>query len=233
MISVAVVEDQEKDRNEMSKALSEYQHLHNVVFEVKYFKDGLDFLGDKNFFDMVFLDIELPYMNGIKVAKKYRENNKNSILIFVTNMGKLAIQGYEVDATDFIVKPLRVPVFLTKMEKYVSIAKSKQKKSLLLHTKSADIFVNINDIRLIEVAEHKVYFYTANQTYEVWGTLKLYVSEMPPEEFVLCNSGCMVNLKYVESIGADTITCNGKVISLSRAKRKNVIEAATKYMLNK
>lgn len=75
-------------------------------FDIRRFKDAVDFISDKMSFDLIFLDIEMPYMSGMELAKHIREYNKVSVIIFVTNMKQYAVNGYEVGALDFVVKPV-------------------------------------------------------------------------------------------------------------------------------
>ncbi len=56
-------------------------------------------------YDIVFMDIELPGINGMEAAHRLREIDQQVILIFVTNMAQFAVKGYEVDALDYIIKP--------------------------------------------------------------------------------------------------------------------------------
>lgn len=85
---------------------------------VTTFGDGLDFLeGYRPVYDIVLLDIELPYMDGLEVARRLRELDPVVLIVFITNMAQYAIRGYEVDALDYMVKPVTYFEFALKMKK--------------------------------------------------------------------------------------------------------------------
>jgi DNA-binding LytR/AlgR family response regulator len=92
----------------LSTYVSEYLNLIGEKFTLSLYERGLNFLDDfKKLFNVVFLDIEMPVMNGLEVSKKLRELDANVSIIFVTNFGSLAINGYDVQALDFLVKPVK------------------------------------------------------------------------------------------------------------------------------
>jgi DNA-binding LytR/AlgR family response regulator len=108
MLNIAIVDDNQDDRTRLSTYVSEYLNLICEKFTLSLYERGLNFLDDfKKLFNVVFLDIEMPVMNGLEVSKKLRELDANVSIIFVTNFGSLAINGYDVQALDFLVKPVK------------------------------------------------------------------------------------------------------------------------------
>jgi DNA-binding LytR/AlgR family response regulator len=108
MLNIAIVDDNQDDRTRLSTYVSEYLNLIGEKFTLSLYERGLNFLDDfKKLFNVVFLDIEMPVMNGLEVSKKLRELDANVSIIFVTNFGSLAINGYDVQALDFLVKPVK------------------------------------------------------------------------------------------------------------------------------
>ena len=103
MINIAIVEDDINYQNTLKVFLERYKQERNEEYKIDIFSNALNFLDEKKFYNIIFLDIEMPFMNGIEAAKKIRETNKNSTIIFITNIAKYAVKGYEVDAMDFLI----------------------------------------------------------------------------------------------------------------------------------
>ena len=108
MISVAIIEDEDKEMDNIVGALKRYEQEENVNFRLTVFRDAELFLTNyKPVYDIVFMDIMLPGMDGMQAAQRLRKFDESVSLIFLTNMAQFAIKGYEVSAVDFIVKPFR------------------------------------------------------------------------------------------------------------------------------
>lgn len=109
MIRVAEVEDDEKDYENYIACLNKYKEENEgVEVDTTWFKTSEQFLSTftKNKFDIIFMDINLGESNGIEISKKIREIDDETIIIFVSNLAQYAVEGYEVEAMDFIVKPM-------------------------------------------------------------------------------------------------------------------------------
>jgi DNA-binding LytR/AlgR family response regulator len=107
MIRIAIVEDDRHDREALKKCLNRYEKENQVKFTVTEFQDGEDIVTDYTAsYDLIILDIEMAFLNGMKAAEKIRELDTNVIIIFITNMPQYAIQGYKVNALDYILKPI-------------------------------------------------------------------------------------------------------------------------------
>ena len=106
VVEIAIVEDQRQEADILKKLLSDYAATHDREFAVEWFDEPKKFLDAfDGKFDLVFLDIQMPDINGMDVARKIRERDTDVIIVFVTNMIQYAVEGYSVQASDFIVKP--------------------------------------------------------------------------------------------------------------------------------
>lgn len=109
MLRVAVAEDNPKDRERLLSFLKKYGEEKDVQIEVAEYTDGSELLDQyRPCYDVIFLDVEMPQMDGMKAAEKIRETDEEVILIFITNMAKYAIRGYEVQALDYVLKPVKL-----------------------------------------------------------------------------------------------------------------------------
>lgn len=121
IINIAVVEDEQQQILNYQNYLDRFQKERKITVKTHYFNDGLFFLEQyhQNEFDIVLMDIAMPQMNGLETAKRLRTVDKNVCLIFITTLAQYAIKGYEVDALDFLIKPVRFDLFSIKLEKAI------------------------------------------------------------------------------------------------------------------
>lgn len=120
MINVAIVEDEQEAVEYLSDCLHRYGEKTGETFSFTHFPEPITFLEKyKPVYDLVFMDIRMPMMDGMQAAKKLREADTSVLLVFVTRMGDYAIQGYDVGATAFIKKPISYFDFEMKMKRII------------------------------------------------------------------------------------------------------------------
>ena len=104
VIRVAIVEDDREARESLRACLGWIAEKDRQQFRVSEFPSGTAFLGNyEPDYDLVFMDIEMPGMDGMETARALRKMDASVLLIFVTNMAQYAIAGYEVDADGNII----------------------------------------------------------------------------------------------------------------------------------
>ena len=112
MRNVAVIEDEKSASDALGQHLKRYGAETGEEFKIYVFPDAETFLQNyKADYDVVFMDIELPGMNGMTAARELRKLDGKVVLVFVTNMSQFAVGGYEVGAFDFILKPVNYSSF--------------------------------------------------------------------------------------------------------------------------
>ena len=133
MIRIAIVEDDREHALRLENALKKYADEHKLTLQICVFYNVISFLeqyaGD---YEIVFMDIMMPMMNGMDASRMLREKDENVMLIFVTSMGQYAIRGYEVSASDFIVKPVEYPSFALKFTRALSKLPKKEDRDVLI-----------------------------------------------------------------------------------------------------
>lgn len=122
LINIAIVEDTREDLNSLKELLIRYGQENNIEFKINEFSDSYTFLDLYTpTYDLIFLDIELGNENGIDIARKLRAKDSDVIIIFETNIAKFALNGYEVEAFDYMLKPLNYSALSMRLTKAMTI----------------------------------------------------------------------------------------------------------------
>ena len=132
MYHIAIVEDEKDFSAQLVEYLEQYKKEHGVELQVSVFPDGESILKDyQPLYDAVFLDIQLPGIDGMQTAEVIRGMDEEVVLMFITNMAQYAISGYAVEALDFVMKPVDYYMFAIKVGR---VLKRVQKKERQQHT---------------------------------------------------------------------------------------------------
>lgn len=233
MIKIAIIEDNDQDANSLISEITKYSKENKIEIEYKRFTNPIMFLDKyEPGFDVVFFDIMMPLMNGIDASKKLRVLDEEIIIIFLTSLAQFAIEGYSVQALDYIIKPLNYFDFAMKFSRVVTKIKQKQNNSIILKTKQGSKVINIKEIVYIESVGHNlVYHLLNNDTLEERNSLKNVETKLGQFHFSRCNSCYLVNLKYITSISGYTCYLDNFEITISQPRKKQFLEEFNNYLL--
>lgn len=174
----------------------------------------------------------MPGINGIDAAKELREIDESVTLIFVTNMANLAVKGYEVEALDFIIKPVKYDSFAMKMDRAMKVVKGKKSVDISIRVDRSLKIISASKITYIEVIHHTLVYHTQEGVIKSRGTLEVLEKQLEKENFVRCNACYLVNMKYITEVSGDDVMVAGCTIKISRAKKKSFMQAFTNYLGN-
>ncbi len=234
---IAIVEDETGPRDSILRYLEQFQKENSYFsYESESFPSGESFLVAEasDSFDLVFLDIELEGMNGFEMAKKLRETDKNINIIFVTNLSQYAINGYEVDAMDFCLKPLSYPDFVMKMNKAIRrFTRDGDAKIIKTDIYGRTAIIQAKNILYVEIVKHYLTYHLSNGTdVVVRGSMKEASQELSLPGFYRTNSCYIVNMKHIEYITKDDVVIRGNhnPLPISRARKSEFLDAFACYI---
>lgn len=230
-MNVAIIEDEKTESDRLIDYLQRYGREHSVKFNINVYKNGLDFMdGFKPVYDIVFMDIQMPVMDGMKTAEKLRTIDGECCLIFVTNIAAMAIRGYDYNAMFYLVKPLSYSVFAFKFDRVIAQIQKHKDDSIILNVIGSLIKLSMSSIYFVEVVRHDRIYHTAEGDFKVYGTLLDAEKDLPSESFVRCNACYLINLKYVTEITGDEVCVAGHKLKMSRSKKSAFQKALFDYM---
>lgn len=227
----AIIDDEKKATALIETYITEFVTENHFEIQTRVFNNPVEFLESyTKDYDLVFLDVEMPGLNGIETAKELRHMDSNVVIMFITNMAQYAIHGYEVEAVDYVLKPLSYADFAMKVQKALRYIARNEDANVKLCTKDGMIHLSVSDIYYIEVRSHYLIYHTTREEYMVRGVMKETEEQFAKYHFARCSHGYLINLKYVQSVNGNIVTVAGEEITLSRSKKNDFMEAFARYI---
>lgn len=231
MVKVAVVDDEQKELDILCDFFKKLQSEVCEEIMVRTFTSGEEVLaGYDDSFDMICLDIDMSGKTGMEAAREIRRKDEQVIILFITNMAQMAIQGYEVRALDFIVKPVSYYSFSMKLRGAVNIIKKRKKRNILLQTAGGIQKISTDQLYYAEVNGHYLSYHTLQGVFKQKASLKELEDKLEGLSFKRCNNCYLVNLKYVDCVNKDDIRIAGEWLKISRPRKREFLQALANYM---
>lgn len=220
MIKVAVCDDEAHIREKLTSIIKEYFYEEKRAVWIADFKTGAGLLKANIRFDIIFLDIEMPNMNGIETAKKLRNWDVNSKIIYVTNYDKYKTCAYKVHAFDYISKPVRensIYEVLREAVRYLDHASEKQRYAF--KTEEGIVTLELDDIYYFEYLSRKVIINSSKGKYTATYSLKELYEKFSKYNFESPHKSFIINMLHIKSIkGFDIYLENEIVIPLAQKR---------------
>lgn len=232
-IRVAIVEDNLNNARKLEEFLERYQKENHFAIQVQCFLNGEAFL--KNFrknWELILLDIEMPGMSGLETAKRIRTEDKGAEIIFVTNIAEYAMEGYQYEASDYILKPLNYSEFYMKIGKILGKIDRQKSEYLVLENRSKLSRIRLSSIIYVETRGHYLIFHTTEETIETTGCGNLgeVEEQLKDKGFYRCSHSALVNLQYVYDIADVCILKDRTRIPISRGRKKEMKARMMKFL---
>lgn len=236
---IAIIEDVLTEAEKLRGFIRQYCGENGLSAEVDLYHSSAEFL-DKfhRQYDVLFFDIELSHneADGMQAAHIVRSQDEDCTIVFVTNLAKYAIEGYQVNAQDFILKPINYEGFKFRFDavtrRFANLDSGEH--SILVKSKGSYYKLKVKDIYYICIINHICYFYgtfsegddASHLTcYETWMQLNTAQKEIDSDKFVKCSPSYLINIDKVNKIEKNAVVVGATSLPLSRNKKKDVVLA--------
>lgn len=231
IIKIAIIEDEKEYFEKVKEYILKFMAEKNECCEIYYFSSASKFLEKEDFYNFIFLDIDLKEkINGMELASIIRQKDQNVIIYFVTNLAQYAINGYEVGAMDYILKPISYPSFSMKLNRGFNVYKNKSRYSIIVSTRNGQVLIDSQNLIYVEVSNHRLTYHTNEGEVSATGTLKGLMEKLKDQPFSLCNQCYLVNLSFVKRIVENTVLVGEKYLQISSPKKKSFISDLNDYL---
>ncbi|MGN0708297.1 MAG: LytR/AlgR family response regulator transcription factor [Faecalibacterium sp.] len=224
-MKVAIVEDDAVECQRMREHLRSYAQTRGLLIEAQCFVDGEEIIrqGTGNL-DIILMDIQMQKMDGMTAARLIRETNSRVVLIFVTSMVTYALQGYRVDALDFLVKPVEYSLLQSALDR--AGARLEQTAPHYINVRIGKELHHVDIRRLLyaEAQDHKLLLQTEAGPLVCAGSIRALEKALEPESFFRCHAAFLVNLDRVERLDGSDVVLGEHRVPVSKHRRKQLLE---------
>lgn len=232
MYRILIVEDDNATADKLRACIERYAEEHGLEVLATRLASALDLPERAADADLVFLDIELPQINGMDAALELRRHNATTLIIFVTNLAQYAVKGYQANALDFVVKPFTYYDLALRLDRAVQVLQQRGTRRLAVHTREGTRLFSASDLVFLDTQRHDVVYHLADgTTFSVRGSLKGVWDTLGGAPFLRISSGCIINMAHVRGLrDAEVTLSTGDVVWMSRANKKRCLEEITRYL---
>lgn len=230
MLRIAVCDDEPVYLNKITGLLRELLRNHGISFyKIDTYLSGKNFIqSDIPFaYDVIFLDINMPEMDGLEVARRIRQRSQDILLVFVTTFIDYAMDGYRMNAIRYLLKDMleeSLPECVEAIVHKLSLQACERQYNFMEGEKK----IAVDSIMYVESRMHKLLFYIMEQKptqYSLYGKLDDMEAEFLNAGFLRIHKSYLINIKYIESISNYKVYLkNNMMLPIPREKFQQVRE---------
>lgn len=219
MLRIAICDDEWAQIEMLRNFLLRISFRLNMDMKISTFTHGEQLIEsyDTNAgFEIIFLDIRLPGMNGVEVAKQIRQKDKRALVVFVSGRADYILKGYEARAFRYILKPASEDAIFDVMNKALLEMQGDEASGLRFKEKGEDVKVDLGDILYFEAQNHKINLICSNTTHNFYGRIGELEKRLSDKGFVRCQKGYLVNASRIRRIRrTEVLLDNGSILPMS------------------
>ena len=232
MIKFAICDDEPLMAQALAGHLADYMKEKSMTaYSVSNFSDGRTLLESAGSFDVIFLDIQMEQPDGMETARLLRRRGDHSLLVFVTVLKELVFDAFQVEAYDYLLKPLDSARFKQTMNRVLRSLEQRTAEDIVIQRGTGCEVVLLSDIVYCEVLGRKIYLHKSD------GTVSDYYDKLEDLErrvdgrFFKCHRSYLVNLDYVRGCqDGQVLLFQGERIPASRLRERELTQALLRYM---
>lgn len=229
MYKIAICDDEKIMCEYLQKKVSEILTQWEILFTITCYTDALDLLNTSLSYDLILLDIQMPHLDGITLAQKIKAQSEKCELIFITILKEYVLYAFEVEALDYIYKPIEHKRLENALKRAIKHYQ-KKKKNLLIQNKNCYQTIPLEEIYYCEVINRKLYLHLQHDVIEYYGKLQE-IQKQLDKRFLKCHRSYIVNMDYIKKYESPILTMkNEEKVPVSRLQQKEFIEKMLYYL---
>lgn len=231
MFRLLIAEDDPNCFQELKQFILDYSKETGRTFHITHYDNGEDLIEHyKPEFDLLLLDVDMPFIDGMTAAGHIRKIDPEVVIVFVTNLAQYAIQGYSVNALDYILKPLNYFSFAQRLTRALRYVRKHEDHYITIAVKGGPLKLEIGSIYYIERLGNYLTFHTHDGVYTSLTTIQQMETALLDKGFLRCNRGYLVNLAHVTGIQDGCAVVHGEKLLISRGRRAAFLDALADYV---
>ena len=232
MITFAICDDEPLMVRELTGHLTSYMEGKQITaYSVSSFSNGCALLESGSSYDVLFLDIQMEQPDGMETARLLRQRGDRSLLVFVTVLKECVFDAFQVEAYDFLLKPLDNVRFHQTMDRVLRSLEQRTAGGIVIQRGTGCEVVRLSDIVYCEVLGRKIYLHKSD------GVVTDYYDKLEDLEqrvdgrFFKCHRSYLVNLDYVRGCqDGQVLLSQGECIPASRLRERELTQALLRHM---
>ncbi|WP_206425683.1 LytTR family DNA-binding domain-containing protein [Ruminococcus sp. Marseille-P6503] len=241
-MKIAVCDDELSEIKRIKEYITRFSFETGIEFMIDRYSSGKNLIQVYNRktvkYDILFLDVEMPELNGIKTAQKIREiPDRNVLIIFITSYPEYMQDSFDVQASQYLTKPLSYQLFKEKFQKIIGYINEIQTNIAVVSLKKGEILLYLDEIVCFETiksvtTKSDLLVTTMTEEFEIKGKIAEMEAKLKDQFFISVHRSVLVNMKYIKKFNANLVELtNGKTVEISRRKLPEVKDAFSKYMV--
>ncbi len=233
MIHIAICDDEKHMSDHIRAMASDFFRKKNREICFRTFSSGEELLSYDGQIDILFLDIQMNGMDGLETARKLRASKFRGFLIFITVLKEMVFQSFEVQAYDYLVKPVEEKQFEKTMERLYTSMQNASEDSLLVQKGYEGRIIREEEIIFCEIIDRKIYLNLASgEVVDYYERIENLETKLG-SHFFRCHRSYLINLKHLKGYKNGTACMdNGKEVPVSRLRSKEFSSVVLQYMKN-
>ena len=231
MLSIAVCDDEVIECSNMARKIKDILEEMKIPCIIRQFRSGGELLQALESFDIVFLDIIMQDLDGMKTAQIFREKGSDKILIFVSSSREYVFEAYDVEAFQYLMKPVDDRKLKSVLQKAVLKTENHSQEFIIVSRERQKKKVFLDDIYYFEIKGRIVDVHGAEGIFTYYEQIGELENKLRDKGFFRCHKSYLINLKHVDGYNRqEVILENGEKIVIAKRRYDKFVQEVLKVM---
>ena len=231
MLWIAVCDDEVMECDRIAKKIRGILEEMKVPCTIRQFYSGRELLQSPETFDMIFLDLIMGDMDGMRTAQMVRERAFDNILVFISSSREYVFDAYEVEAFQYLLKPVDDEKLRRMLQKAVGKTENHSQEFIIISRERQKKKLFLNEIYYFEIRGRMIDAHGTGGVFSYYGQIGILEKDLKEKGFFRCHKSYLVNLKYVDVYNRQEIVLdNGERIGIAKRRYEEFCREILKYM---